>query len=73
MLSIWYSNFAMPKHTNVIQEIGRAHVWTPVTRIDLILSSFFLMHLHLVLCFTLLNMFLFVYFRSEERRVGKEC
>ena len=29
---------------------------------DFFLSSFFLMHLHLVLCFALLNMFFFVYF-----------
>ena len=30
--------------------------------IDLFFSSSFLMHLHLVLCFALFNMFLFVYF-----------
>ena len=30
---------------------------------DLFLSSSLLMHLHLVLCFTLFNMFLFVYFQ----------
>ena len=29
--------------------------------IDLFLSSFFLIHLHLVLCFALFNMFLFVF------------
>ena len=31
--------------------------------IDLLFSSFFLMHLHLVLCFALFNTFLFVYFQ----------
>ena len=32
--------------------------------IDLLFSSSFLMHLHLVLCFALFNMFLFVFFFS---------
>ena len=45
---------------NVLNSFVKTLVLSP--RIDLFLSSFFLMHLHLVLCFTLLNMFLFVVF-----------
>ena len=46
---------------NVLNSFVKTLVLSPW--IDLFLSSFFLMHLHLVLCFALLNMFLFVYFQ----------
>ena len=46
---------------NVSNSFVKTLVLSPLD--DLFLSSFPLMHLHLVLCFTLFNMFLFVYFQ----------
>ena len=46
--------------TNGLNSFSKTLVSSPW--IDLSFSSFFLMHLHLVLCIALFNMFLFVYF-----------
>ena len=46
---------------NVSNSFVKTLVLSPLD--DLFLSSFPLMHLHLVLCFTLFNMFLFIYFQ----------
>ena len=46
---------------NALNSFVKTLVLSPLD--DLFLSSFPLMHLHLVLCFTLFNMFLFVYFQ----------
>ena len=45
--------------TNGLNSFSKTLVSSPW--IDLSFSSSFLMHLHLVLCFTLFNMFLFIY------------
>ena len=52
--------FTKPLDSNVLNSFVKKLVLSPWD--DLFLSSSPLMHLHLVLCFVLFNMFLFVYF-----------
>ena len=60
---------------NVLNSFVKTLVLSPLN--DLFLSSFFLMHLHLVLCFALLNMFClfifsFVYFGIHKKNKKSE-